>query len=97
MSHNSYAEIFANAGIPGLLMYTSLLGVFIRRQFIRYRQTKDSTFLVFFVFGIIYAFYNFFYVFYRAPWLIMFFVIVSSHSEMYYKREMQISSANKIK
>ena len=94
MSHNSYAEIFANAGIPGLLMYTCLLGVFIRRQFIRYRQTKDSIILVFFVFGIIYAFYNFFYVFYRSPWLIMFFVIVATHSELYYKKCMHLSKLN---
>lgn len=85
MSHNSYLELFANSGLIAMFLYCNLFYSFIRRQYFRYSETKDTMYLVFFVFGIVYAFYNCFYVFYRAPWLIMFFMIVCSYSEQYHE------------
>ena len=83
-SHNSYTELFANVGIIGLIIYLVLVLGFIRAQWKRYKTTKDKIFAYFLIFGIIYSIDQFFYVFYIDQWLISFFVLVASHSELYY-------------
>lgn len=85
ISHNSYLEALVNMGIIGLALYLALLLVFIHRQWRRYKSTKDRTFFAFFTFGVIFALYGFFFVFYNAVWLISFFMLVAAHSETYYK------------
>ena len=55
-SHCSYAELFANNGIVGLFLYCYLLYYFIKQQWIRFRSTLDRKFIVFLVFGVIFAF-----------------------------------------
>lgn len=83
-SHCSYAELFANNGIVGLYLYCYLLFRFFKVQWKRYRITLDRKFVVFFVFGVIYAFDQLFYVFYIDLWLIAFFILVATHSDAYY-------------
>lgn len=83
-SHCSYAELFANNGIVGLYLYCYLLFSFLKTQWKRYRETVDRKFVVFFVFGVIYAIDQLFYVFYIDLWLIGFFVLVVTHSDAYY-------------
>ena len=83
-SHCSYAELFANNGIVGLFLYCYLLYYFIKQQWIRFRSTLDRKFIVFLVFGVIFAFDQLFYVFYIDLWLIAFFILVATHSEAYY-------------
>lgn len=83
-SHCSYAELFANNGIVGLSLYCYLVLYFIKVQWKRYRKTLDRKFVVFLVFGIIYAIDQLFYVFYIDLWLIAFFILVATHSDTYY-------------
>lgn len=85
ISHNSYTESFVNMGLPGIALYSSLLGVFMWRQLKRYIKYKDNMFLVFFVFGALYTLDGVFFVFYNGPWLISFLMLVAAHSEIYAK------------
>lgn len=87
ISHNSYLEALVNMGIIGLVLYATLLSVFIVRQWKRYRNTKDKLYFAFFTFGVIYALYGFFFVFYNSIWLISFFMLIATHSETYYHKE----------
>lgn len=89
-SHNTYAEIFANTGIMGFLLYTIMLLRLLFVNFRRYRKTKDKQYLVYVSFAVIFIFYNFFYVFYKDIWLIAFFFLVASDSESYYKKQISI-------
>lgn len=89
-SHNTYVELFANTGIIGVSLYIYVLLLFISTQWKRYKETKDKMLLLFCLFGVIYAIDNFFYVFYIDCWLISFFTLVSTHSELYYKEQYRI-------
>lgn len=86
-SHVSYLELFANQGIVGLVIFIWLLFSYIKAQWRRYKDTKDKNHLLFFVFGLIFAFDNIFYVFYLDLWLISFFILVASHSITYSKEQ----------
>mgnify|MGYP002622321824 FL=1 len=86
IAHNSYLEAFADMGIIGTLLYTSLMVLFTLRQWRRYRQTGDKMYFTFFTFGMIYSLYGFFFVFYNAIWLISFFMLVAAHSEAYHEQ-----------
>ena len=88
-SHCSYTELFANNGVVGLGLYVALLYRFIKLQWRRYRWTKDRQIMVFLFFGLIFAFYQFFYVFYTDLWLIAFFVLVATHADLYYNERIQ--------
>lgn len=83
-SHNTYLELWANEGIVGLLIYLSILTIYIKSQWKRYKKFRDNIFLSFFVFGIFFVIDGIFYSFYEHLWLIGFFIIVVSHSETYY-------------
>lgn len=83
-SHNVYAELFVNEGIIGLILYCWMILLFLSRQIKRYRLYKDKQYLVFLLFGIIYAIDGFFYVFYPYLWLMGVFILVASYSEVYY-------------
>lgn len=83
-SHCTYTELFANTGVIGFIIYINLLFLFLKKQYKRMRLYKDKTFVVFLVCGLIYFFDNFFYVFYIDLWLIGFFILIASHSEVYY-------------
>jgi O-antigen ligase len=84
-SHNVYAELFVNEGIVGLILYMWLILLFIFRQYKRFKIFKDKQYLVFLLFGIIYAIDGFFFVFYPYLWLMGVFILVASYSETYYK------------
>ena len=94
-SHVSYLELFANQGVIGLIVYVSLLFMFIKRLYKRYKITKDKMLYLFLIFGIIFIFDNIFYVFYTDIWLISFFILVATHSETYYVEHYGISKNNK--
>lgn len=79
-SHCSYTEVFANDGVIGLVLYVFLVGYFIRKQFQCFRTTRELLYLAFLIFGIVFAFYNFFYVFYSDIWLMSFFMFVAVNS-----------------
>ena len=64
----------------GLILYLYLIGKFLKNQWQYYRATKEIVYLAFLSFGIIYVFYNFFYVFYSDLWLMSFFLFVAHHS-----------------
>lgn len=91
ISHNSYLEAFVNMGIPGLLLYISLMMVFTLRQWKRYREYKDRMYFAFFTFGVIYTLDGVFFVYYNAIWLISFFMLVAAHSETYYNEKNTIT------
>ena len=89
-SHNTYLELFANEGVVGLFIYVYILYVFLKRQWKRYKRSQDNIYLSFFVFGIFFVIDGVFYSFYEHLWLIGFFVIVASHSELYYKSKQTV-------
>lgn len=89
-SHISYLELFANQGVVGVVIFMIMLFSYIKNQWKRYTISKDKNFLLFFVFGVIFAFDNLFYVFYLDLWLISFFILVASHSETYYYEHKQL-------
>ena len=84
-SHCSYSEIFANSGIFALISYIYLLLYFVKRQYKFYIETQDSIFKFTFIFGLVWALYNFLYVFYTGPWLIGYFFLIAGYSERKYK------------
>lgn len=85
-SHNTYAELFANTGIIGALIYIIMVGAFCWISWKRWRQTHDATCFCFLLFGCFYAMYQFFYVWYVDNWLISFFILVCTHSDTYYNQ-----------
>ena len=84
-SHNTYLELYVNEGIIGVSIYIYLMLSFIITQWKRYRRTKDLMYYYFLLAGIFFAVDGFFYVFYPYLWLIGFFILISTHSECYYK------------
>lgn len=93
-SHCTYTELLACSGVPALLFYLLLIGVFIKKQISYYIETRDKIFWSFFVFGVIFFIDNFFYVFYLRIFLMPMVLIVGSHSDMYYreiKRQLYLS------
>lgn len=86
-SHSTYTELWANLGICGLLIFLKLIFVYINTQWKRFKKYKDKNYLSFLIFGLIFAFHNIFYVFYTGLWLMGFFVLVASHSEIYFRRQ----------
>lgn len=84
-SHNTYLELFAGTGLIGMVIFISMIISFIRTQFRRYRITCDTVFMAFLIFGIIWAIDQVFYVFHTGLWLISFFVLVTAHSDVYYR------------
>lgn len=85
-SHNTYLELYANEGVVGVALYLAMLLMFLKRQWIRYRKTNDIIFFYFLVAGLLFALDGFFYVFYPHLWLISFFILIATHSEMYYNK-----------
>lgn len=83
-SHCTYTELFANTGLPGMLIFVFMLYEFIRKQIQRYRQYKDTIFLAFCFWGIVFAYAQIFFVYYQSLWLISFFVFTFSVSDYYY-------------
>lgn len=88
-SHCTYTELWANLGILGVLVYVKLLFAYLKKQWKRFKTYKDRTYLSFLIFGLIFAFHNVFYVFYTGLWLMGFFILVASHSEIYYQKHQQ--------
>ena len=83
-SHCTYTELWANSGILALFIYVIMLLKFIILQWQRYRQYRQIPYLLFCIFGVFFALDNFFYVFYSGLWLMGFFILVATHSEVYY-------------
>lgn len=87
-AHCAYAELIACSGLPALAIYVSILIIFIKTQIKRYYASKNRLFLSFALFGVIFSFQNLFYAFYLLPWLMSFFVLVSSHSNSIFKKKL---------
>lgn len=83
-SHCSYTELFANNGIVGLGLYVWLIVRFLMLQWRYFQWTRNRQFLVFLFYGLMFAAYQFLYVFYTDLWLISFLVLVGSHSDQYF-------------
>lgn len=87
-SHCTYTELFACCGIPALLMYLSLLFIFSLRQYKRYIMSKERSYVMFLIFSLIFAVYNFLYVYISDLWLMGFLFIVIGHSEQFYRNRL---------
>ena len=83
-SHNTFAELFANTGFLGFLLYTIMVFRLLFANYRRFRKTKDKQYIVYASYALIFIFYNFFYVFYKDQWLTAFFMLVAADSENYY-------------
>lgn len=83
-AHNTFLELFASTGVIGMTLFILLLWKFIARQIKRYIAYKDKMYMYFLIFGIFFTIDQVFYVFYQAMYLISFFILVASHSEIYY-------------
>lgn len=83
-SHNNYVELFANSGLLAMVLCIVMYWKFVKKQWRRYKQTKDKMFLTFLIFGIMYVVDNIFYVFYSNTWLMAFFFLVAMHADNFY-------------
>lgn len=92
-SHNNYVELFANSGLLAMILCIIMYWKYIKSQWRRYKQTRDKMFLLFWIFGIMYAVDNMFYVFYSNTWLMAFFFLVAMHSDNYYTHNYLTTSA----
>lgn len=99
-SHCSYTEAFANHGIIGAIIYISLIIFFIKTQCQYYKAKKETLHLVYLTFGLIFALYNFLYVFYSDIWLMSFFMFIAVNSNAGCESEdisnIKTSSSNQI-
>mgnify|MGYP002585386649 CR=1 FL=1 len=87
MSHCSYTDVFAECGVLGLVIFLFVIITFIKDQWKIYMQTKDELIFCFLIFGIMFGFYNFLFVFYRNLWLMAMFIVVAQHSLIYYQEK----------
>ncbi|MBR6757369.1 MAG: O-antigen ligase family protein [Bacteroidaceae bacterium] len=85
-THNTFLELMVNCGLVGFLIYLYMVLSFIWTQYKRWRKAKDKSYLFFAIFGVFWFVDQFFYVFYTHLWLISFFILVATHSEVYYSR-----------
>lgn len=83
-THNTFLELFVNSGIPGVVIFSFLIIVFLQKQYKRWRKTNDKMFVLFLICGLFWLLYQILYVFYVDLWLISFFILVSTHSDTYY-------------
>lgn len=90
-AHNTFLELFAGTGIIGMVLFAVLLWKFLTAQFRRYRATRDRMYLYFLIFGLLFVMDQTFYVFYSSMYLISFFILVSSHSETYYRNRVLLA------
>jgi O-antigen ligase len=83
-SHSSYAELFANNGFIGLLLFLVLVLESVRISFklVRIKSAYHKHSLIFLVFFILFLFYNFFYWFYLNIFLLGFFFLLRTHMEL---------------
>ena len=82
-SHSTYAELWANNGLLGLLIFILIfVDYFLNVRRIYKRGNRNRIVLYFFLFGIMYCIYNFFYVFYLEPYMLGFFFLVRIHLEL---------------
>lgn len=88
IAHCTYLELFADCGIIAALLFIYVLYKFEIKQWRYYRKSKNNTDLSFFIFGLIYALDNIFFVFYNGIWLMGFFVLVASHSLTYHRERL---------
>ena len=88
MSHCTYTDILAEAGIIPFVLYLSVLISFCRRLYIRYIHTHQSIFLAFLTFGIFYIIYNIFYVFYLFAIVMAFIFLAEQYSTYIYRIKM---------
>ena len=89
-AHNTFLELFAGTGIMGVILYVILLWKFMATQIRHYISTRDRMFLYFLIFGVFFVLDQIFYVFYSSMYLISFFILVASHSEIYYRNRISI-------
>ncbi len=83
-AHNTFLELLVNCGFPGMFIFTYMILIFLKTQYRRWKATKDRMFLSFLLFGIFWTIDQMFYVFYTQLWLISFFILIATHSDMYY-------------
>lgn len=84
-THNSYMEMLVSSGLMGLFLYVAIIYRFLKKQIKRYRATNDRTFFSLFLVGLIWAIYNFLYVFYAGVYLIPFLFLMMGHSDYRYR------------
>ena len=84
-THNTFLELLVNSGIIGMAIFVWLIISFLKTQYQRWRETKDRLFFFFLIFGVFWTIDQVFYVFYADLWLISFFILISAHSDIYYK------------
>ena len=80
-SHNSYTELFACTGIIGMFLFIYIVALFISKQWEYYKKSKEPLFLYLFIFGVLWAGYNFLYAFYLSVWLMPFLYCIWGYSE----------------
>lgn len=97
MAHNSYLELYADTGIVGILVYIFLTFGFVKRQYNRYKQTKDRNYLSFMFFGIFFIFDNFFFVFYGDYGLMSFYILVVTHAEIYHRDKTKLGMSQLVR
>ena len=89
IAHNTFLELWAGTGIVGVIIYAVLICKCLKTQIKRYKKTRDKLFMYFLVFGLFFTLDQLFFSFYNQIWLMGFFMLVASHSEVYYNSKYQ--------
>lgn len=90
-SHNNFAEIFASAGFPAIILYICLVWKNLKTQWKRYKETSDTMFLYIFCFQVFFIIDNFLYVQIASLWLMAFYFVSVGHSDSYYRENYNIA------
>lgn len=92
-AHNSFAELFANSGIVGPVIFLSMILCLILKQYKNFKLFKNKQAFLYMTFGIFYILANCFYVYYLNLWLIGYFIMIATNS-LYLNKQIRVLSAD---
>lgn len=93
-SHCTYTHLASRCGLIAMFLYLFIVLKYIITQYKHYRLTKDTTFLLYFIFGFFYFIGNFLYNYSDGPFMMSILFILIGDSERYYSHKTQFYGAH---
>lgn len=94
-SHCTYTHIASRCGMLTLILYIYIGVKFLLTQYKHYRLYKDTTYLLFYIFGLFYFVGNFTYNYIDGPFMMAIIFILIGDSERYYINNTRNGSCNR--
>lgn len=86
-SHCTYTHLASRCGLLSLILYLYIGIKYLSTQYKHYRLYKDTTYLLFFMFGVFYFIGNFLYNYIDGPFMMAILFILIGDSERYYMNQ----------